>query len=384
MDFIQIGSEYISTADVEEVYQGIDINILLSTPIIVIPENIRNDDKDKEAVLLNLGRFNASTKNIKYDKTKNYKEINDPDKLYDNYKLEFEGFRLTMVRNLDRYENWESCKEKIDIIQDIVIVLRAQRCVSPNHPIMPKLIFNCSINEIDIYFSDYIMVNLLQTQDSLMTALDMNLTLEEKLNMNLELGEIRRRSIMSSSLNSSNTSTISEDEGDSEESGESEDSEEGHSQNSSMNDNRLKSEERFISNYTIGDEESSEEISNYEGGEESKDSQSSRTSQSHTLNSKEKYSTSYYTAQQNETSNDETSKKETSNNDTFNTPTSNYNSFSEESKAEDSFLDESETSNSNIEIRNKKLQKESLFPSKINNPKTHIGNVRIFLNLILV
>ena len=76
------------------------------------------------------------------------------------------------------------------------------------------------------------MVNLLQTQDSLMTALDMNLTLEEKLNMNLELGEIRRRSIMSSSLNSSNTSTISEDEGDSEESGESEDSEENHSQNS--------------------------------------------------------------------------------------------------------------------------------------------------------
>jgi hypothetical protein len=70
----------------------------------------------------------------------NYKKINTKDKLYDEYTIAFEGFRLTNVKNIENYLHWEKSPEKLDIIRNIKIVLEAKRCIEPEHPKFPKLI----------------------------------------------------------------------------------------------------------------------------------------------------------------------------------------------------------------------------------------------------
>ena len=126
LEFVKEGTEQIEMTN-PQVHEGIDLDATLVTPIIVIPENIRNDDKDKEAIVFNIGKFVASGKLIDYDKHIDYKEETREDKMYDQYKLEFKGLRLSMVKDLDRYEDWEESHNKMDIIKQIKISLFAQR-----------------------------------------------------------------------------------------------------------------------------------------------------------------------------------------------------------------------------------------------------------------
>lgn len=141
LQFIQQGQEYVETVSTEasKTHESIHLSIDFSTPIIVIPEVMTSNDKDREAMIFNIGRLTASTKLTKYDKYKNYKIIESPDKLYDEYTITFEGFRLTNVRKIENYEHWEKSKDKIDIIKNIMIVLEAKRCIEPAHPTFPQL-----------------------------------------------------------------------------------------------------------------------------------------------------------------------------------------------------------------------------------------------------
>ena len=126
-EFLDRGAEYIETVQVESEYKGIDARIRIQTPILVIPENISEKDEDKEAVILNLGMFKGSSNCQVFDKRIDYTKVREEEKLYDKYKLEFEGLRLTMVKDLDSYEQWYKCPEKIDIIEDILLTLKAKR-----------------------------------------------------------------------------------------------------------------------------------------------------------------------------------------------------------------------------------------------------------------
>jgi hypothetical protein len=45
-----------------------------------------------------------------------------------------------MFKNIENYVHWEKSQEKIDIIRNIEIVLKAKRCIEPEHPKFPKFI----------------------------------------------------------------------------------------------------------------------------------------------------------------------------------------------------------------------------------------------------
>jgi hypothetical protein len=72
LELMEQGREYVDkvSEDAKTIYEAIDLEVDFSTPIIVIPELIRNDDKDKEAMIFNIGKLTARTKLTKYDKYK--------------------------------------------------------------------------------------------------------------------------------------------------------------------------------------------------------------------------------------------------------------------------------------------------------------------------
>jgi hypothetical protein len=71
-ELMQQGRDYVDkiNGDAKVIYESIDLEVDFSTPIIVIPELIRSDDKDSEAMIFNIGKLTARTKLTKYDKYK--------------------------------------------------------------------------------------------------------------------------------------------------------------------------------------------------------------------------------------------------------------------------------------------------------------------------
>jgi len=158
--------------EVETKYQRLDLDIDYSIPVIFIPETILGDE-DNEVIVLNLGRMTVTSNLIDYNpKSINYMEVKEHADLYDMYKIHFKGFHLTMIKKLDNYLQWKQAKQGIDIIEKIHLLLQMERCLEPKHLDFPATILFCNIEEIKIFFSDYIMVNVLQVQDYITTALN--------------------------------------------------------------------------------------------------------------------------------------------------------------------------------------------------------------------
>lgn len=388
--YIQLGTEYIETTDIQTDYKGVDIKMKLQTPILVIPENIRGDDEDKEAVILNLGMFKGNSNCQEFDKYTDYTRVNNSELLYDKYKLEFQGFRLTMVKDLEHYENWERCEEKIDIIHNVTFTFKAKRCVCPTHPDFAKFILKCKIHNIHINFSDYIMVNLFQTIDSLQMSLDPYLTLEEKLGERISMSKMFSKSSSEMKIQES-----SEEEGESEE-GESqeEESEEDMAENSeseqptsrpSKSQSMMESRERLVSQY---DEESSEELTVNEGGEDSKYSELESPQESSEQESENEGESSQQESEEiNESSYLTAGDVHVEDKNNLNSSTT-YRSWTEtgneSSQADVNSIQSNEERNiSQPIIPSKKrgsmdkelLKKESVFASKVKDPKTFITNV---------
>ena len=76
-----------------------------------------------------------------------------------------------MVEELIDYKHLEKAKRKIDIIDQIEINLKANKCLEPNHPKFPALELMWKIHEINVYFSDYIFANLMNIQKAMQTQL---------------------------------------------------------------------------------------------------------------------------------------------------------------------------------------------------------------------
>ena len=167
MEYISLGADYIETvAQEESTYQGIDIDVDLLTPIIMIPEGI-SEVLDMETIVLNLGRIKASSITRAFDKKKDYKEETSPHEIYDEYKLTFSGLQCWMIRELKDYVNWNTNRNTIDIIKKIKIDISAKRWLEQDHPIFEATEVIWNIRDIEIFFSDYIMVNLMKILENL-------------------------------------------------------------------------------------------------------------------------------------------------------------------------------------------------------------------------
>ena len=57
--------------------------------------------------------------------------------------------------------------KSIDIIKKIKIDISAKRCLEQDHPIFEATEVFWNIRDINIFFSDYIMVNLMKILDNL-------------------------------------------------------------------------------------------------------------------------------------------------------------------------------------------------------------------------
>ena len=172
LELMNQGAAYIDNVAQEGgPYEGVQLDLDVSAPIIIVPDDLSGDNL-KEAIVLNVGRITTISSLRPFDKKENYKKVDSVVDLYDEYKLEFRGFNLVMIKGLEDYEDWKQAKERIDMIKKITIILKAKRCIEPKHPKFPKLILFCEIDDISIFFSDYIMVNCLQIQESLMSSLE--------------------------------------------------------------------------------------------------------------------------------------------------------------------------------------------------------------------
>jgi len=168
LEYVNQGADYLEEAQkTEYVHKGIDIDLEVFAPVIVIPESIC-DLTNRKTLIFNLGYVNVSSDLRPYHKDVDYKAINRGEELYDQYSLTLNGFQLSMIEELVDYKSWESAKNKIEIINQISISLKANRSVEPAHPKFPSIELFCKINEIDIFFSDYIMANVLNIQKELL------------------------------------------------------------------------------------------------------------------------------------------------------------------------------------------------------------------------
>ena len=110
MEYISLGVDYIDTVAQEETnYQGIEVDVDLLAPIILVPEGISEVD-DMETIVLNLGRIKASSTLQTFNNKKDYKEVTSPHNMYDQYKLSFSGLQWWMIRELVDYVNWNTNK----------------------------------------------------------------------------------------------------------------------------------------------------------------------------------------------------------------------------------------------------------------------------------
>ena len=62
-----------------------DISVLLTAPIFLIPESIFYPEKP--CLIIDSGAISLTSALVSYSKEVNYKELADPDKLYDRYLL---------------------------------------------------------------------------------------------------------------------------------------------------------------------------------------------------------------------------------------------------------------------------------------------------------
>lgn len=167
LEYMNQGADYLNEVQqTEYVHKGIEVDIEIFAPVLVIPESIC-DLTNKKTLVFNLGYIRVTSDLRPYHKDVDYKAINRGEELYDQYDLKLNGFQLTMIEELVDYKNWEDARHKIDIINQISINLKANRSMEPNHPTFPGLELFCKIHDIDIYFSDYIMANVLNIQNSL-------------------------------------------------------------------------------------------------------------------------------------------------------------------------------------------------------------------------
>ena len=228
------------------------------------------------------------------------------------------------------------------------------------------------------------MVNLLQTQYSLMNALDLAMSLEEKLSNNVIIGEDLRLITEDQQYEFSrdlkkNTPESEEDEKEASPSNSDSYSSQNrkYSSNSDLSDLApLESEERLYSKTYEEDEESSEETIN-EGGSNETESSQELSVPSKTQTEESKGESSFYTARRGDTSQDQNSKIQ--NTESNETGSENSDMEEEESETEESGVSESvsESQESGVnQLTGRKLLNQSVFPSKVKDPKTHLANVR--------
>lgn len=168
LEYINAGADYMESSanePIEYVHSGIDADIEVFAPVIVIPESV-SELTNKKTIVFSLGYTRVTSELRPYNKEIDYKLVNRGEELYDKYDLKLNGFQLSMIEELVDYKHWRDAKRKIDIINQIEVNLKANRSIEPLHPKFPKLELFCQIYEIDIFFSDYVAANLMKIQNS--------------------------------------------------------------------------------------------------------------------------------------------------------------------------------------------------------------------------
>jgi hypothetical protein len=113
LEYINQGADYLEEVQqTEYVHTGIQLDVEVFAPVLVIPESIC-DLTDKKTIVFNLGYINVSSDLRPYHKDVDYKLINRGEELYDQYNLTLNGFQLSMIEELVDYKNWESAKNRI-------------------------------------------------------------------------------------------------------------------------------------------------------------------------------------------------------------------------------------------------------------------------------
>ena len=86
LEYISTGKDFIESIKKGEYkHQAMDISVLLTAPIFLIPESIFYPEKP--CLIIDSGAISLTSALVSYSKEVNYKELADPDKLYDRYLL---------------------------------------------------------------------------------------------------------------------------------------------------------------------------------------------------------------------------------------------------------------------------------------------------------
>ncbi|CAI2359786.1 unnamed protein product [Moneuplotes crassus] len=168
LEYMNAGADYLeeSQQDIEYVHKGIDVDIELFAPVLVVPESI-TDLRNKKTLVLNLGYLRMTSDIRPYHKEVDYLVVNRGEELFDKYDLKISGLQLSMIEELVDYKRWQDAPNKIDIINDITINMNINRSIEPNHPNFPTMEVFCKIMKIDIFASDYVLANLTKIQGAL-------------------------------------------------------------------------------------------------------------------------------------------------------------------------------------------------------------------------
>ena len=135
---------------------NIDLHIELSYPILLLPLDSFSLDNNK-CILLRLGKLEIiSDLPPRQEKDKNYKEIKDEKLMYDVYKINFLGTKLstltdcTPVNNCIEYEEFET-----KIVRDFNLTILFKKLIEIKNPFLDDIVCELSVTKVEMEMDEF-------------------------------------------------------------------------------------------------------------------------------------------------------------------------------------------------------------------------------------
>ena len=154
-------NEYIRSGYIDYLLENfqhfnIDLNINLISPIILLPLDPFTPDNNK-CILLRLGKLEIiSELPPRQEKDKNYREIKNEELMYDIYKVNLFGTKLstltdcTPVNNCVEYQQFET-----KIIRDFDLFVNCKKLIEIKNPYLDDLVCELNISKVELKLDEF-------------------------------------------------------------------------------------------------------------------------------------------------------------------------------------------------------------------------------------
>lgn len=138
----------------------LDLDIYFLSPKIVIHESLLSsrvvNPDEMTSFVVDLGKIEVTTKLVPKKRGLDYREVTDPEQLYDTIAVKFGQVKISADFNMRLHQHaasnkslgWSFSPYKVDVTNDISLGLLLKTCMTPFHPAFPSQVINAKVEPI--------------------------------------------------------------------------------------------------------------------------------------------------------------------------------------------------------------------------------------------